>query len=283
MNSSTSPVIGVGQDIGPYRIDRVLGAGGMGVVYLAEDRELRRTVAIKVVDRAKHGDEATRLLLEEARVTAALNHPSICGIHEVGRLGDERFIVMEHVDGVLLSSVIARESGLPLEIALHYALQITDAVAHAHKHGITHGDLKATNISVCRDGTVKVLDFGLAVQRGTVRGGDDVETTRPPESGSGAGTVPYMAPELLRGGHADARSDVWALGVVLFEMLTGERPFRGGTVYELAASILGDPPQELPQRLPSSLRSLVRRCLAKAPEDRFPTARELAGALDDLL
>lgn len=283
MNPQPGTAIGVGQHVGPYRIDRVLGAGGMGVVYLAEDRELRRTVAIKVVDRKRFGDDATRLLLEEARVTAALNHPSICGIHEVGRAGDERFIVMEHVDGVLLSTVIASESGLPLEIALHYALQITDAVAHAHKHGVTHGDLKASNIIVSRNGTVKILDFGLAIQRGPEPSSDMLETTRQVESASGAGTVPYMAPELLRGGCADARSDVWALGVLMFEMLTGARPFRGGTVYELAASILGDPPHELPQRLPMALRSIVRRCLAKAPEERFPSAREVAAALDDVV
>lgn len=283
MNSQSRSAIGVGRHIGPYEIHRVLGSGGMGVVYLAEDRDLRRTVAIKVVDRDRFGEEGTRRLLEEARVTAALKHPSICGVHEVGRAGDERFIVMEHVDGALLSAVIARDCGLPLEIALHYALQVTDAVAHAHRHGITHGDLKASNVIVGRDGTVKILDFGLAVQS-SIASGDavDVETTRPVECGSGAGTVPYMAPELLRGARADARSDVWALGVLIFEMLAGARPFRGGTVYELAAAILGDDPQELPHRVPGSWRSIVRRCLRKAPDERYPSAWELASALDDL-
>jgi serine/threonine protein kinase len=282
MNPEKTGTIGVGRLVGPYQIDRVLGAGGMGVVYLAEDRELCRKVAIKVVDRSRCGEDATRLLLEEARVTAALNHPSICGIHEVGRIGDERFIVMEHIEGTLLSKVIARECGVPLEIGLHYALQIADAVAHAHHHGITHGDLKTSNVIVARDGTVKILDFGLAIQRRPVPGTDDFDTTRRVESGSGAGTVPYMAPELLRGGRADARSDVWALGVVFFELLTGARPFRGGTVYELAAAILGDPPADLPGRLPLTLRTMIRRCLAKPPGDRYPTARELAGALDDI-
>jgi serine/threonine protein kinase len=282
MDPCTAPAIAVGQTVGPYRIDRVLGAGGMGIVYLAEDRELRRKVAIKVVDCGRHSEEATRLLLEEARLTAALNHPSICAVHEIGRIGDERFIVMEHVDGVLLSSVVARECGLTVEMALHYAMQIADAVAHAHRHGITHGDLKTSNVIVARDGTVKIFDFGLAVQRGPVDRADQVDTTRSVEPGSGSGTVPYMAPELLRGGRADARSDVWALGVMFSELLTGARPFRGGTVYELAAAILADPPQELPQRLPSALRGVLRRCLAKDPADRFATARELAAALDDL-
>src|SRR5262249_53880083 len=152
----------------------------------AEDCELRRRVAIKVVDRARYGDAAAHLLLEEARVTAALNHPSICGVHEVGRVGDERFIVMEHVEGALLSHVIARGNGLPVEIALHYALQLADAVAHAHQHGITHGDLKSANVMVGHRGTVKVLDFGLAVHR-LPEVADDPNTTRPVEPASASG------------------------------------------------------------------------------------------------
>ncbi len=135
---------------------------------------------------------------------------------------------------------------------------------------------------VTRDGTVKILDFGLAIQREPLEKGDDADTTRRVGSGSGSGTVPYMAPELLRGGRADARSDVWALGVVFYELLAGARPFRGGTVYELAAAILGDTPQELPNRVPSSFRAVIRRCLARLPADRYPTARELASALDDV-
>lgn len=283
MAATLSSSIGVGRNVGSYRIDRVLGAGGMGVVYLAEDCELHRRVAIKVVDRSREGPDATRLLIEEARVTAALNHPSICGVHAVGQAGDERFIVMEHVEGALLSSVVAARSGLPVETALHYALQITDAVAHAHRHGVTHGDLKTSNIIVAADGTVKILDFGLAVRRAPESASEQTDTTSPPAPQSCAGTVPYMAPELLRGGRVNARSDVWALGVVIFEMLTGLRPFQGRTVYELAASILGDPPQELPPDLPSTLRAAVQRCLCKPPGERFPSARELSAALDDVI
>jgi eukaryotic-like serine/threonine-protein kinase len=165
---------------------------------------------------------------------------------------------------------------------MHYALQIADAVAHAHHHGVTHGDLKSSNVIVGRDGAVKILDFGLAVQRGPEPTSALTDTTRPAESGAGSGTVPYMAPELLRGGRADARSDVWALGVLTFEMLTGARPFRGQTVYELAAAIMGDEPLELPQRLPPTLRAAVRRCLSKASAERFATARELLAAFDDV-
>jgi serine/threonine protein kinase len=280
MNASSASAIGVGQRVGPYHIDRILGAGGMGVVYLAEDCALQRKVAIKVVDRSRHGDEATQRLLEEARVAASLSHPSICSVHEVGRVGDERFIVMEHVEGAVLSSIIASELALPVDTARHYAQQIADAVAHAHQRGITHGDLKASNIMVGRDGAVKILDFGLAIQRDPVAKADDAETTRRVDCGSGSGTVPYMAPELLRGGRADARSDVWALGVVFFELLAGGRPFRGATVYELAAAILSDAPQELPHRVPAALACTIRRCLAACPSDRFQNARELAFALD---
>ena len=280
MSTGTASAIGVGHRVGPYHIDRVLGAGGMGVVYLAEDCALQRKVAIKVADRSRHGDEATRRLLEEARVTASLSHPSICSVHEVGRFGDERFIVMEHVEGAVLSTIIASELTLPVEVARHYARQIADAIGHAHQRGITHGDLKASNVIVGRDGSVKILDFGLAIQRDPVAKDDNAETTRRVEFGSASGTVPYMAPELLRGGRADARSDVWALGVLFFELLAGARPFRGATVYELAAEILTAAPQELPYRVPAPLGCTIRRCLAASPVDRFQNARELASALD---
>jgi serine/threonine protein kinase len=279
---TTVQAINVGQRVGPYRIDGVLGAGGMGVVYLAQDCELRRTVAIKVVDRSRHHPNAMRLLLQEARVAASLNHPSICSVHEVGRFGDEPYIVMEHVEGTLLSDVIPRDTGLPIERAIHYEMQIVDAIAHAHRHGIVHGDLKTSNIMVGSDGRVKVLDFGLAVQKVSEIDLSDGDTTRPPELDSGAGTVPYMAPELLRGRRAQAPSDIWALGVVLFEMLVGYRPFRGGTAYELAAAILADQPLPLPPRVPGALRGVVSRCLSKHPIDRFATVRDLAAALEDV-
>ena len=272
----------IGQNMGRYRIEALLGAGGMGVVYLAHDDELRRRVAIKLLDRHRRDGASNRMLLEEARVTASLNHPAICGVHEVGLIGDDPYIVLEHVDGTPLSELIPRDRGLNLETAIHYAIDIADAIAHAHARGVVHGDLKSSNVMIARNGGVKVLDFGLAVHRTVATRSDTLETTRPCTVPSGAGTVPYMAPELLSGRTADPRSDVWAIGVVLFEMLAGCRPFRGGTTYELAAAILNGHPATLPPRVPAALRRIVRKCLSGDPASRYETARELAVALGDV-
>lgn len=284
MQVDVTGVIRIGQCLGPYRIDGLLGAGGMGLVYLAHDFTLRRTVAIKVVDPSKHDAVALRLLMREARLAAALSHPSICSVHEVGHVGEEPFIVMEHVKGAPLSSVLDTTVPLPFETALHYQMQITDAVAHAHDHEIVHGDLKTSNIMIEPDGRAKILDFGLAIQRpaGAHLDASRIQTTAPAPPSSCAGTVPYMAPELLRGREPDVHSDIWALGVVFFEMLAGYRPFRGSTTYELAASILANQPMPLYPRIPSAVRQVINRCLLTCPTDRYRSARDLAVALDDL-
>ena len=276
-------VIGIGRDLGPYRIEALLGAGGMGVVYRAHDRDLVRTVAIKLADPRRSDADSARWLLQEARVAASLNHPGICGIHEIGYLDDRQpFIVMEHVDGTPLAALIPPDRGFAPETALHYAMQIADAVAHAHGRGIVHRDLKSSNIVITSEGRAKLLDFGLAVRSVDVDPGD-LETTCSREIPSGAGTVPYMAPELLRGRPADRRSDVWALGVLVYEMVSGRRPFAGGTRYELAAAILGDQPAPLGRDVWPPLRQVVARCLAKDVDDRYPCARSLAAALDDVI
>jgi serine/threonine protein kinase len=274
--------IALGQQLGPYRIEALLGAGGMGVVYLAQDSRLLRRVAIKMLDPSRADARDGHALLQEARVAAALNHPSICGVHEVGHLDGEPFIVMEHVDGVSLAAAIPREVGFSLEVTVNYAIQIVAAVAHAHRHGIVHGDLTSSNIMLDRNDRVKVLDFGLAVRCPT--GGESTrgETIPSRRVSWACGTVPYMAPELLRGQLADSRSDVWALGIILFEMACGRRPFRGATSYELAAAILTGQRRPLTARLPAAGRRVVARCLAARREDRFPSACELAAALDDV-
>ncbi len=275
--------LAVGQQIGVYRIEALLGAGGMGTVYLAQDAELGRRVAIKVVDSTGSDPESNRSLLDEARTAAALNHPSICSVHGLGRIGSEPFIVMEHVVGQPLSSVIPDGTGLPLETAIHYAMQIADALAHAHARGVVHGDIKSANVMVGVDGRTKILDFGLAVRpvKATVSR-DAPTTTRRPVETSCAGTVAYMAPELLRGRAPSVLSDLWAFGVLFYEMLSGSRPFGGGTAYELAAAVLTHPPIPLPSRVPGPLRALVGRCMATHPSDRFGSATELGAALDDL-
>jgi serine/threonine protein kinase len=275
----------IGQNVGPYRIEGLLGSGGMGLVYLAHDRGLKRTVAIKVVDPARHDATALRALVREARLAAALSHPGICGVHEVRHLGQEPLIVMEHVKGAPLSSVIQGTRPLPFETAVHYALQIVDAVGHAHHHEIVHGDLKSSNIMIEPSGRVKILDFGLAVQRTvpTLTSNPlEGDTTLPAVSSSCAGTVPYMAPELLRGRPADIYSDIWALGIVFFEMLTGSRPFRGHTVYELAAAILANEQMPLSPSLLPAVRRVIGRCLRPYPADRHRSVHDLALALEDL-
>jgi eukaryotic-like serine/threonine-protein kinase len=281
MSVHNDRIIGIGQDLGPYRIEALLGTGGMGIVYRARHLQLERTVAIKMVDRGRSKADSERWLLQEARLAAALNHPCICNVHDIGYVGDQPFIVMEHVEGTLLSALIPAGQGFPVGTALHYALQIADAVAHAHGRGIVHRDLKSSNIIVGPDGRVKLLDFGLAVR--TNADASELDTTGSKEMPSEAGTVPYMAPELLRGRPADRRSDVWALGVLVHEMLTGRRPFVGATRYELAAAILGDPVVPLAREVPAGWRSVVARSLMKDPAERYQCAREVSAALDDLV
>jgi serine/threonine protein kinase len=178
-----------------------------------------------------------------------------------------------------LSLVIPARHGLPLETVMHYALQMADAVAHAHSRGVVHRDLKSTNVMIGTNGDVKILDFGLAIREPAANA--ESETTRS-ESPSGAGTVPYMAPEILCGRRATPQSDIWALGVLLFEMLAGVRPFCGATRYELAAAILDRPPAPLPAQVPASLRRAVARCLEKQACQRFASAHQLAAALDNV-
>jgi len=254
----------------------------MGVVYLAQDSRLRRRVAIKMLDRSRADARDGHALLQEARVGAALNHPSICGVHEVGHLDGEPFIVMEHVSGVSLAAAIPRDAGFSLEVALNYQIQIVAAVAHAHRHGVVHGDLTSTNIMIDRNDRVKVLDFGLAVRCVAESESTQGETVHSRRVSAACGTVPYMAPELLRGQLADSRSDVWALGVILFEMMRGRRPFRGATSYEVAAANLTGRRGPLTADVPAAVRLLVSRCLAARREDRFRSACDLAAALDDI-
>ena len=280
MSSNNAHRVRIGQLVGPYRIQGLLGTGGMGRVYVALDTRLQRTVAIKVVDRLRQNQLA---LLREARFAAALNHPGICTVHEIGEFDGDPYIVMEHVRGLPLWAVIQQSGHLPLERALSYEMQIVDAVAHAHDRGIVHGDLKSSNVMVAEDGRVKVLDFGLAVRRNIAYAATcDFDTTRVSQSSVAAGTVPYMAPELLRGNLPDVQTDIWAVGIMFFEMLAGCRPFRGATPYELAANILNNQRVEAPAPLPPAVWRVIDRCLSVNPAERFRTVRELASNLDDV-
>jgi serine/threonine protein kinase len=264
----------IGQRLGPYRIEGLLGAGGMGHVYLALDTRLHRTVAIKVPLGTPQTQDA---IWQEARLAAALNHPSICVVHEVGECDEMPFLVMEHIRGMALSLLLETEGALAADVSVRFATQVADALAHAHDRGVVHGDIKSSNVMIDAEGRVKVLDFGVGVWR-AAQTSDDA-TTNPTPCNSGAGTVPYMAPELLRGDIPGVHSDVWALGVLLFEMLTGARPFRGTTPYETAAQILGNERMPCAVRVPRRLSGVIDRCLCSRPEDRFPSARDFADTL----
>jgi serine/threonine-protein kinase len=265
-----------GTVLGTYEIIGPLGAGGMGEVYRAHDRNLDREVAIKVLPAATVDDQTAHArLAREAQTASRLNHPHICTIFDANISGGRLYIAMELVDGVPLSSLFA-PGGLGLDRVIRYATQIADALSHAHQRGIVHRDLKSANIMITPDGRAKILDFGLA--RRLAEGGDTTTAASLTDSGAIVGTAAYMPPEVLRGAVADARSDIWSLGVIMFEMATGKRPFTGSSVYELTSAILTAPVPPLPTM--PQLAPIVQRALAKSPGERYQQASEMSAALD---
>ena len=273
----------VGKQFGRYRVVEKIGAGGMGEVYRARDEQLERDVALKILPASSFSDpDARSRLLREARSAAALNHPHICTIHEVGEAEGQAYIAMELVEGQPLSARLIAGALPPGEV-LRYGLQLAEALGHAHERNIIHRDLKCANVVVNAEGRAKVLDFGLAK-----RVSENVmdEATRSQASltqaGTVVGTLAYMAPEQLRAQPADARSDIWALGVMLYEMSSGARPFQGKTGYELSSSILNLSPPALPDKVPIELRAVIERCLEKEPDRRYQRAGEVRAALETL-
>ncbi|MGD8412881.1 MAG: serine/threonine-protein kinase, partial [Candidatus Latescibacterota bacterium] len=263
----------IGKTISHYRITAKLGEGGMGEVYLAEDTELNRKVALKFLPARVAADpDAMDRFKREAQAAAALNHPNIITIHEIGRHEDRSFIVMSYVDGDLLSDELQR--GIPLERAIDVATQVCRGLDKAHRAGIVHRDIKPENLLIDRDGRVKILDFGLATS-GRAGGDDANEST--------AGTVYYMSPEQARGEKVDARSDVFSLGAVLYEMLGGKRPFEGPHSEAVRYSILHEEPEPLSRlnpRVTPDLERVVTRALAKDPTRRYPSTANLAADLE---
>jgi serine/threonine protein kinase len=272
-----------GRTLGHYRIESELGAGGMGVVYRARDTKLERTVAIKLVgERLSEEPTARDRLLREARTASALNHPHICTVHEVGEADGQVYIVMEHVEGRPLSSLLAEPR--PMDTVVRYGIQIADALAHAHDHGIVHRDLKTGNVIVTPEGRIKVLDFGLA-KRLPAEDPSEQETRSDDsltQAGQVVGTLHYLAPESLRGKPADARTDIWALGVLLYELACGSLPFQGSTRFEVTHAILGEAPAPLPPSVPPALAAVIQRCLAKEPGERYQRAGEVRAVLEAL-
>jgi serine/threonine-protein kinase len=269
--------------LGHYRLLERIGAGGMGEVYRARDERLDRDVAIKILPLNVRDDPRARdRLLEEARSASQLNHSHICTIYEVNEEDSIAFIAMEYVAGRSLSAIIPPE-GLPTEQVVRYGTQIADALAHAHQRRIVHRDLKPANVTVTPDGIAKVLDFGLATRLCTEElEAVTVSQVKLGESGPLAGTLPYMAPEQLRGDPADARSDIWALGVLLYEMASGHRPFSGRSGFELTSAILRDPPPPLPDHVPAGLVAVVRKCILKDPAARYQSAADVQSALETI-
>ncbi|HKZ03330.1 MAG TPA: protein kinase, partial [Pyrinomonadaceae bacterium] len=269
--------------LGRYEIRSLLGKGGMGEVYLARDTELERTVAVKILN-AELASNQLRMarFVQEAKTASALNHPNILTIYEIGGTDSTRFIATEFIDGVTLREHLAK-SALKITDVLKIATQVASALAAAHSAGIVHRDIKPENIMVRSDGYIKVLDFGLAklTERYAARRSADSEASTLVETGPGVvmGTSTYMSPEQARGTQVDERSDVFSLGVVLYEMVAGRRPFEGATASDVMAAILEREPVPLKvcvPTTPSELERIVRKALAKDVEERYQTIKDMA-------
>jgi serine/threonine protein kinase len=280
-------ILSAGVCLGPYEILAPIGAGGMGEVYKGRDTRLNRTVAIKVLPgHVKDDPERRRRFLREAQAVAALEHPHICVLHDIGQHEGTDFLVMEHLEGETLAER-QRRGALPLQQALDYAIQIAEALDTAHRQGIVHRDLKPGNVMLTKSGA-KVLDFGLAKLRAAVHGatvGMTAEVTQSsPLTGIGTilGTLQYMAPEQVEGKEADHRSDIFAFGTIVHEVVTGKKAFEGKSAASLTAAILEhDPPpvSTLEPLATAALDRVVQKCLAKDPDRRWQSARDLADEL----
>jgi len=271
-----------GRRIGPYEIEGLLGAGGMGQVYRARDPRLQRDVALKVLHEHLAADTGRlKRFQQEALAASALNHPGILSVYDAGQHEGAPYLVFELLEGRTLREALT--VGIPQRSAVEYAAQAARALAAAHDRGIVHRDIKPENLFLTREGRLKVLDFGVAKLRQPTS--ERTETTTL-ETGVGeiVGTLGYMSPEQLQGADADARADVFALGAVLYEMLSGRRAFAGKTAAETVSAILHDDPPELEGSRPVAppLEAITRRCLEKQPEERFQSARDLAFALEAL-
>lgn len=278
----------IGDIIGAYKILSLLGRGGMGEVYLALDTRLERLVAFKRLSAdCMFDDERVRRFELEARAASALNHPNIITIHEIGKINQSHYIVTEFIEGETLRTEMGKRQ-MPLNETLSVAIQVASALDAAHEAGIMHRDIKPENIMLRRDKIAKVLDFGLAKlssRQGLPADGDDGDGTINTEPGIVIGTVSYMSPEQAGGGKIDTRTDVWSLGIVIYEMITGRTPFTGETRTDLIVSIIKDTPDPLPRfapDIPDELQRIVDKALRKDREERYKTAKEMLSDLKSL-
>src|SRR5262245_58848780 len=284
----TNMIITPGTRFNHYEVVSLLGAGGMGEVYLADDPRLGRQVAIKLLPAAfARASDRLRRFEQEARATSALNHPNILTVYDIGDHEGAPYLVAELLEGEELSESIKQGPIAPRK-AIDHARQIAEGLAAAHAKGIVHRDLKPENLFVTKDGRVKILDFGLAKLRPHQFSGVDKDAAtqkRITDPGVIMGTVGYMSPEQVRGHETDHRSDIFAFGVILYEMLTGQRAFRGDSAIEVMNAILKEDPLELSEtngQITPQLEMIVRRCVEKQPERRFHSAHDLGFALESL-
>jgi serine/threonine protein kinase len=272
--------------ISHYKIIEKIGAGGMGEVWLVHDEKLNRKVALKFPSTEIYeGIESQKMLLSEAQAAAALHHPNVVTIFEVGMFEERPFLAMAYIEGPTLKESTGRRK-VPIETTVRFGIQISNGLADAHEHGITHRDLKPSNIIVDKSSNLHILDFGLAVKL-KVPGDNDVDKTitKHGSMGIAAGTLNYMAPEQLTGSKIGPLVDIFALGIILYELIYGDHPFKGNSSTELLRNILGDtPPQFSDKRddVPYDLIRILRRCLQKDPEYRFQTAKDVRNELIEL-
>jgi class 3 adenylate cyclase/tetratricopeptide (TPR) repeat protein len=282
LRTTAIPVMSQGMNIGHYRVLDRLGRGGMGEVYAAEDTRLSRRVAIKALPVELASDpESLQRFEREAQAVAALDHPNIVTIYSVEEHGGRSYLIMELIEGKSLGDKIS-PIGMPLSEFFELAIPLSDAIAAAHESGITHRDLKPTNVMTSINGRLKVLDFGLAKfnQAQEEEAIEDQLTS----TGRVLGTMPYMSPEQVRGKPVDHRTDIFSIGIIFFELLTGKRPFSGETQADLISTIVRDAPAELADirsKMPRQLRRIIRSCLEKEPDDRYQSAAELRQALEE--
>ena len=274
--------LSTGTRLGPYEIVAPLGAGGMGEVYRARDTRLDRIVAVKILPSHLSSDPTLRQRFEqEAKAISSLNHPHICALYDVGNQNGKEFLVMEYLEGETLSQLVEK-GPLPLAQVLKIGVEIGDALDKAHRQGLVHRDLKPGNIMVTKSGA-KLLDFGLAKAAASLASGATLtaavtRTTPVTQQGTIVGTFQYMSPEQVEGRDLDTRSDIFSFGAVLYEMVTGQRAFRGKSQLSVASAILEKDPEpisKLQPLTPPSLDHAIHRCLAKEPDDRWQMARDL--------
>ncbi len=261
----------VGQTILHYKILEKIGEGGMGVVYKAEDTKLERTVALKFLLLTSIGAEEKKRFKREAKAAAALNHPNITTIYNIEEVDDETFIVMEFIKGKELRDIVGahRDAPMPIDDVLNYANQIAEGIQAAHEKDVTHRDIKSANIMITDKGQVKIMDFGLA----KVRGGAQLT-----EEHSIIGTAAYMSPEQARGERVDHRTDIWSMAVVLYEMITGELPFKGDYQQAVLYSIVHEDPEPITgmrNDVPMELERIVGKAITKSPEERYQQIEEM--------